>query len=317
MERNCHANVLVTALGCTSKKEEIGSKSNPLKMLFVPTDDTEALALSAKGLADYVAKYVSQKLYKKDEGFYIKSSVPNSYIAVVEAFGSKRADFAHIDTFSYVLLKDEKKYPGEAILSILRGNNETDYKAQIITRADSDIKTLEDLNGKKFAYTDPSSPAGYILPQRLFKDKDIKPKQVVFAGRHDTVVTMIYQGQVDAGATYHSPEMNGKKRDARARVVTQFPDVFEKIRIVDFTEAIPNAPWVLRTNMFESKEKYEKVKQYITEAMLSFAKNEEGKKLLMDMYSITGLKSANDDDFSKARKIFTSYLAEKNKSEKK
>jgi D-methionine transport system substrate-binding protein len=66
-------------------------------------------------MAKFVSKYVSQKIYNKDEGFYVKSSVPTSYIAVVEAFGTKKADFATFSTFAYILTRDIKKYPIEAV----------------------------------------------------------------------------------------------------------------------------------------------------------------------------------------------------------
>jgi phosphonate transport system substrate-binding protein len=35
------------------------------------------------------------------------------------------------------------------------------------------------------------------------------------------------------------------------RVLEQFPDVEEKIKIIGFTEDIPNDPWVFRKDMDE------------------------------------------------------------------
>ncbi|MEZ4871820.1 MAG: phosphate/phosphite/phosphonate ABC transporter substrate-binding protein [Bdellovibrionales bacterium] len=296
---------LTVSVGCKKEKGPIGSENNPLKMFFVPSDDTHTIALSAKEVDEYLEKYVSQKLYGKDTGFYIEASVPASYIAVVEAFGTERADFAAINTFSYILLKDKKKYPAEAVLNILRGEGESTYKAQIIARADSKINNLEDLKGKKFAFTDPASTSGYILPAILFNEKGIDLGEKIFAGRHDNVVTMVYQRQVDAGATYHSPEYNGELMDARRKVKTQFPDVFEKIKIISFTEEIPNAPWVLRTNMYgDDKETYEKVKNALVEGLLEFSNTDNGKETMMKLYSITGLIKASDDDFQGVRDMF-------------
>ena len=39
----------------------------------------------------------------------------------------------------------------------------------------------------------------------MFEKMGIKPSETVFAMRHDNVVTMVYQGQVAAGATYYAP----------------------------------------------------------------------------------------------------------------
>ena len=52
--------------------------------------------------------------------------------------------------------------------------------------------------------------------------------------KHDNVVTMVYQKQVDAGATYYSPpDKTGEFLDARARYKNQYPDIFEKVKIID------------------------------------------------------------------------------------
>lgn len=292
----------------------VGSKSRPFTMYFVPSVDAQKLSTASDSITAFVAKYVSQKLYNKDSGFYVKGAVPASYIAVVEAFGTKKADFATFNTFSYVLAKDIKKYSVEAVLLVLRNNHERTYKGQIITRVDSGINKLEDLNGKKFAFTDAASTSGFILPAKLLQDSHIKLADQIFAQKHDNVVTMVYQKQVDAGATYYSlpeeVEENGKKvskiTDARARVLTQFPDVEKKVKIIGFTPDIPNEPWVIRGNLFEDAAKNTEIKNLIVEAVLAFAETEAGKLALHDLATGTGLEKVTDDTYADVRKIFTS-----------
>jgi len=309
----------------------VGTKKRPFTMYFIPSVDAEKIAHTAKSLTDYVSKSVSQKLYGKDKGFYVKSAIPTSYIAVVEALGTKRADFAAFTTFAYILARDIKKYDVEAVLTILRNKGETTYKAQILAHVDSGIKTLEDLKGKRFAYTDPASTSGYILPSRLIKSKNIELGKTVFAHKHDNVVTMIYQRQVDAGATYYSmPRVtikNGKKvteiTDARARVKTQFPDVEDKIKIIAFTQDIPNEPWVIRTNLYKDPAQTTKVKEAVIEALLAFVKTEEGKEMLQILSTGTGLIPVDDSVYDDIRKIVTNTdlnienLLNKKKNKKK
>jgi phosphonate transport system substrate-binding protein len=287
-----------------SKDYEIGSKDEPLKLYFVPSDNTQKIEKNAVSVKAFMEKFVSQKLYNKDEGFYIKTAVPLSHVAVVEALGTKRADFAALGTFDYVLAKDIKKLPVEAVLNIVRGENELTYKSAIIAHVDSKINTLEDLKGKKFAYVDASSASGYILPNLLFKDKKIDLGQTVFAQRHDNVVTMVYQKQVDGGSIYYNLPKGKEMKDARARVLTQFPDVEKKVKIIGFTQEIPNAPWVLRSNLYKDPAKFTKVKEALQEGIIAFMKTEEGKAAMMDLYSITGFVKTNDEDFKDVRKSF-------------
>lgn len=304
--------LVAVVTGCTDAP--VGSKSRPFTMYFVPSVDAEAIATTAKSMTDFLQKSVSQKLYGKDKGFYVRSDVPTSYIAVVEAFGTGKADFAAFNTFSYILAKDIKKYDIEALLTVVRGTGETTYKGQIITRTDSGIDKLEDLTGKKFAYTDPASTSGFILPSKLLAEKGIQLGEVVFAQKHDNVVTMVYQRQVDAGATFYSPprveEVEGKQveiiRDARGRVKTQFPDVEEKVKILDFTMEIPNEPWVIRRNMLKDPAQNEKLKTAVREALMAYSQTSEGQKFMKETYDVKGLQTVTDNTYAQIRKLVAS-----------
>lgn len=296
-------------LACTDPS--VGSKNRPFTMYFVPAIDARTISLATDKLVDYVAEYVSKALYNKPTGFYVKGSVPSSYIAIVEAFGTKRADFAIFNTFGYILTKDIKKYPVEAILTVERENGKKTYHSQIIVRADSGIKTLQDLNGKRFAFSDPASTSGYIVPFNMLKRAGIKLKAHVFAQKHDNVVTMVYQKQVDAGSTFYDEPrvktVNGKKikvlRDARARVLTQFPDVGEKVKVLAISEGIPNEPWMLRTNLFKNEVKNKKIKQLIKQALLDFQKTKKGHKALKGLYDMDRLVEVKDSAYANIRKM--------------
>jgi phosphonate transport system substrate-binding protein len=306
------AAIALTTVACADP--EVGTKRRPLTMYFIPSVDAQEIAQKSKPMEKFVAKYLSQALYGKDEGFYVESSVPTSYVAVVEAFGTEKADFAAFTTSAYILAKDVKKYPVEPMFTIARGpeGQERTYKAQIIARADSGINSIEQLNGKRFAFTDPSSTSGFILPNQLLTKKGVKIGESIFAQKHDNVVTMVYQGQVDAGATYYSPaetiEKGGKKveeiRDARMRVLKQFPDVAEKVKIIGFSEEVPNEPWVIRSNLFKDPAQNDKVKQLIREAILAFVATPEGKEALWIIATATNLVPASDDTYSAIRKLY-------------
>ena len=274
--------ILNSLFSCT-QKNEIGTKENPIKFFLVPAQDMQGLAENGKKLQAYL---------HKDLNLEVSVELPLSYIAVVEAFGSKRADAAIINTFGYILAN--KKYGVEAKLKLMnRGRDE--YYGQIIARIDGP-KSIEQLNGKKFAFVDPASTSGYVLPLRLFKQEKIKLKEQIFAGRHDAVVTAVYQKQVDAGATFYTPPDNdGTPQDARILVKTQYPDVFDKIRILKLTGPIPNDPLAFR------KELPEELKVKIAESLKKYIKTDEGAKVLLAMYHITDFKQTSDKDYDLVR----------------
>ena len=269
----------------------LGTYSNPIRIYFTPSVDAKRISFNAKSLTDFL---------HNETGYYYTTAVPASYIAVVEAFGTGKVEVAAINTFSYLMAN--AKYGAEAKLRVVREGNQTSYKGQFITRFDSGINTIEDINGKSMAYVDPSSTSGYILPKAMLDSRGIKPSETVFAMRHDNVVTMVYQGQTAAGATYYAPpdSETGEIMDARMRVLQQFPDVAQKVKIIGFTQDIPNDPWVFRKDMSEI------MKEKIINALLDFVKTPEGKKSLFDIYDITGLIPTKDSDYDGLRKLLDS-----------
>lgn len=277
---------------------KIGTKSNPVKIYFTPSVDANRISLNAKDLLDYL---------EKETGYYFTSAYPTSYIAVVEAFGSNKADIAMINTFSYLMVNE--MYGAEALLRIVRDQGETTYRGQILVRTDSGIESIDQLNGKSFAFVDASSTSGYILPKSMLDKRHIMLGETVFGMRHDNVVMMVYQKQVDAGAAYYSPPdtVTGQIYDARMRVEQQYPDVAKKLKIIALTESIPNDPFVFR------KDLPQEMKEKITSALIRFVSTPIGKKAMYEISDIRGLITTKDSDYDVLRRI----LKEQNLSIKK
>lgn len=278
--------------GCHLKKDVLGTAENPIKFHLVPAVDAKVLTDNSKVLKEYLEKNTAYKF---------QITIPQNFVAVVESFGTNRADVAAINTYGYYLA--HKQYGAEARLTVIRYGSAT-YQSQFLARADSKIKSLKDLNGKKVAFVDPASTSGYLLPLKTLKDLKVEPKDTVFAMKHDSVVTMIYQGQVDAGATYYSPPQNGQIEDARRLVKTQYPDVEQKVKIIELSEPIPNDPIAFRKDMPEE------MKEKIVDTLLQFAATPEGQKALDLMLGATNLKKATDSDYDSVREMLRQLAPE-------
>lgn len=277
---------LVVLLGLTAcqKEQPLGTQDNPIKLYFTPSVDAETIATNSD---DFI------KFLEQETGYFFKTGIPTNYVAVVEAFGSKRADIGVMNSFGYLLANE--KYGAEAKLRVIR-HGEPTYKGQIIAHVDSGINEVKDLQDKRFAFTEPNSTSGYMFPLKMIRDAEVQLGNTTFASKHDSVVTMIYQRQVDAGATYYSPPAeDGTIRDARARVKTQFPDVEEKVKIVAITEEIPNDPFVFRKDLpAEITAKFiAAVKQYIS--------TPDGQQAFQNIYSVEGVVDTVDSDYDGLR----------------
>lgn len=264
----------------------LGSDANPIKFYFTPSSDAQEIAKSSDELMEYL---------ERETGYFFETGIPSSYIAVVEAFGSDKVDIAIMNSFGYLLAN--QKYGAVPKLRVVRYGKDT-YGGQIIAHRDENIESLQDLNGKTFAFTDPSSTSGYLFPLKMLKEAGVELQNEVFATKHDMVVTMVYQNQVAAGATFHSaPSADGEIRDARARVKTQFPDVEQVVKIVALTDPIPNDPVVFR------KDLPEEITTKVIAALKKFIKTAEGKKLFEEFYAIQDFVDAQDQDYDVLREM--------------
>lgn len=281
--------IALTTLVACQKDGKLGSDDNPVKLYFTPSVDAETITTNSEHFL---------KFLEKETGLAFKSGVPANYVAVVEAFGSKRADIAVMNSFGYIMTN--KKYGADAKLRVLR-YGEDHYRGQIIAHVDAGITKVGDIKGKRFAFTDPSSTSGYMFPLKILKENNAEPGNTTFAQKHDNVVTMVYQGQVDAGATYYSPpSKDGEIRDARSRVKTQFPDVEDKVKIIEITEKIPNDPFVFRKDL-----PTEVASKFIA-AVKKYLSTPEGKKIFKTIYSVEGIVDATDKDYDGLRAMIQS-----------
>lgn len=272
-----------------SHQGELGSRSNPVRFYFTPSGDTKRIATNARDFLAYL---------EKETGYFFESAIPTSFISVYEAFGSKKADIAAgLSAFAYLMVHE--KYRADALLRIVRDNGETTYRGQFISRVGSGIDKIEDIQGHSIAFVDASSTSGYLLPKAMLKTMGIKPSEEVFGMTHENVVTMVYQKQVDAGATYSSPPhpVTGQIYDARMRVLPQFPDVASKVKIIGYTKDIPNDPFIFSRAMSK------KMKDKIITSILKFVATDTGKKIIYDTYDIVNLIPTKDSDYDGLRKM--------------
>ena len=117
---------------------------------------------------------------------------------------------AYLGPFSYVTAAE--RADAECICA-LATDGETGYKSYFIAKAESEIETLEDLEGKTFAFADPSSTSGNVVPcneilavinDRLtFDELHVDGnffKSATYSGSHINSIQAVVQGNVDAAA---------------------------------------------------------------------------------------------------------------------
>jgi phosphonate transport system substrate-binding protein len=273
--------VAVAAFG-TGSPEALGTELNPIVWAFVPSGDTTEIVAGGEEVADMIYDLT---------GLVVEVSVAADYAGVISALSSDppSAHMTSLATFAYVLAAD--RGVSEAALVAVRYGSPT-YNGQIIANVDSGINRLQDLVGKTFARPDPLSTSGWIIPMLTMRAAGVDPDtdlvEVLDAGGHTGVVSAVYNGDADAGATYV---------DARANIESDNPDVMDVVKVIALTDDIPNDgvqfhPWVP-----------DDIKQQIVDALLEIASTEDGQEALGRAYQWNELVERDDSFYDQFRQV--------------
>ena len=286
------ASTLVTALPAASV--DAASKKVSLKELnvqFVPSSQADTIQAKAKPL---------EKLLKKQLGIPVHVTISTDYNTVVEAMGSKKVDMGFLPPDPYVHAHEQ--YGAKVILQSERygindkkgdGSNTKKlvdyYRAIVLVKKDSKIKSVKDLKGKKIAVQDTTSDAGYMFPVVDLKKKGmnvVKSSDLVTVKGHDQGVLSVLNGDTDAAFIFD---------DARNVVKKDNPDIFKQTRALMYTSKIPNDTIALRKGISAKDSKA------IQNAMIKVSKTAKGKKVLNDVYSWAGVAKSKNSNFDIVR----------------
>lgn len=145
------------------------------------------------------------------------------------------------------------------------------YYGYWLTIKGNNLKTIEDFKGKRFAYVDPNTSAGYLFPRAVVKARGFDPDKffgtVKFSNTHEAAIQMLLNGTVDGCAA---------KDTAYKKFIDTNIDLKDKLNIIEVAGPFPE-----RTLMI-SKRIDEGVRKRVREVLLKMDGDPEGKKLLTE-----------------------------------
>ncbi|MBU0464458.1 MAG: phosphate/phosphite/phosphonate ABC transporter substrate-binding protein [Proteobacteria bacterium] len=145
-----------------------------------------------KSLMDYIGKKM---------GYQIILIQRKTYGEINELFQKQQIDLALICSGPYANGKDIFQVEALAV-PLVRGEHY--YRSYLIVNKKSSIKTLEDLRGKTFAYTDPDSNTGTLVPNYWVAMKgetsQLFFKETTYTYSHDNSIIAVAKSLVDGAA---------------------------------------------------------------------------------------------------------------------
>jgi len=185
---------------------------------------------------------------EKDLGVKIKPIMASDYRGTIEALKFKKAEIGHLGPKSYVEATNDNYANVEPVVQIRHSNGSMGYRSCLIVHTDSDIFSPEDIGGKTFAFNDPNSTSGYLVPMTMFlNEMGINPKQhfskLTFSGSHEASILAVMNKKVEVAST-NLPDVQQLTREGKVPRGA--------LRIIWVSKLIPNDPIVVRKDLPDS-----------------------------------------------------------------
>ena len=139
-------------------------------------------------------------------GVPVKLFTPADYDGVIQGLLGGTIDMAWLGASAYakIYLTDPKAVDVELTKQNL--NDSTGYYSIGFARKDSGIATLEDAKGKSFAFAEPNSTSGYLVPAAEMTAKygplDAYFSEVKMSGGHEQTIVGVNNGDFAAGVSW-------------------------------------------------------------------------------------------------------------------
>jgi phosphonate transport system substrate-binding protein len=205
-------------------------------------------------------RLTSQECYRaaieKELGVPVKLFTPADYDGVIQGLLGGALDMSWLgaSAFAKIYLTD----PNAVDLALTKKNidGSTGYFSIGFARADSGITSMDDAKGKVFAFADPNSTSGYLVPgaELLAKYGQLDQffSEVRFSGGHEQTIVGVANGDFAAGVTWADGLGNwedgynsGALRRAADSGLVDMNDLVQTWQ----SKMIPEGPMVVRSGL--------------------------------------------------------------------
>jgi phosphonate transport system substrate-binding protein len=268
---------------CSPKEAPPPAKKPPMEKLLIGLIPEQNLFRQMERY-EPLGRYLSRKT-----GTKITFNVLPRYGNIIDSFKSSGMDGAFFGSFTYALA--HAKLGVEVLARPVALDNTSTYHGLIFVRKDSTIRTARDMKGKRFAFVDKATTAGYLLPLDYFHRHGISNyrgylKEVYFAGTHEDAIEDVLNRKADIGAA---------KNTAFRRLASEDPRILKELVVLQRSPEVPENALALRKDIDVS------VRNRLEESLLTMHLDPDGKKVLEGFGAVKFIETT-DQDYGVVRK---------------
>jgi len=266
---------------------------------MTPARDVDAQTQATKDQTDFTIGLIPERnIFKQIEryeplagylskktGQHIILKVLTRYGNIIDNFISLNLDAAFFGSFTYALA--HSKIGVEPIARPVNMDGSSTYYGLIFVRKDSGIKSIKDLQGKRFVFVDRATTAGYLLPLAYFKTHGIEDyktffKETYFAGTHQYAIYDVLNKKADIGAAKNTMFYRLAAKDKR---------------LLDELVFLARSPDVPENGLAVRKDIDNTIKLKLKQALVNLHADPEGINVLKK-FGARKFIETSDDDYS-------------------
>ncbi len=225
-----------------------------------------------------LADYLSRKT-----GVKVKLTSLMRYGNIIDRFTEEKMDGAFFGSFTGALAIE--KLGVVPLVRPVNLDNTSTYQGYIFVRKDSNIRNAKDMKGKKMAFVEKATTAGYLFPLAYLRENsitniDVFFKEYYFAGSHDAAILAVLDRKADIGVAKHS---------IYARVRKENPRIDKELVILAESPKVPSNGLCVRKTLDAS------LKSKLKEALLNIHNDPDGKGVLEKFGAIKFIETTEGD----------------------
>ena len=264
-------------LGCSSQEEAvpvIETSQKPFVIGLIP----EHNIFSQKKRYEPLAAYLTKKT-----GLKVELAILPRYGNIIDNFTAGGLDGAFFGSFTAALA--HKKMNIDALARPEYSNGVSSYHGLIFVRKDSGITNVNDMKGKRFAFVDNATTAGWLLPMYYFKVNGIEDyrtllQEIYFTGTHEGAIYDVLDKKADIGAA---------KNTVFDRLADTDQRVSQELLILAKSPDVPANGLCVRKDLDDT------VKANLKETLLNMDQDQEGREVLKSFGAIRFVATSEAD----------------------
>lgn len=216
-------------------------------------------------------------------GVTVEFTILSKYGNIIERFTADKMDGAFLGSFTGALAI--KKLKVDPLVRIANLDGTTSYHGYLFVRKDSEIKGVKEMKGKKMAYVDKATAAGYLFPITYLKENGVTDtdhffSETTFTGSHDAAINAVLKQYADVGASKHSVYEHEKIKN---------PLIDNQLIVLARSADVPSS------GLFVRKDLPQALKDKLKSVLLGLQADPDGKTILLKHDASRFVESSETD----------------------